>query len=115
MQINALPENYIKDDHLSDQDRILSLYSPFFDIVIELAREFNVPLRTPFIASAGYPDIFPNSHLKKCRKQIALRFAFGHPFSAIKLLKCCHIPEMERKVNQMDEPGIQHPGLLIDY
>ncbi len=114
-QVIALTKNNIKLDHLSDQDGILSIYSPFFYIIIDLAKEFNVPLRTPFIASAKYPDIFPNSHLNKRGRQIALKFAFRNPFNAINLLKYCHVPEMERKVNRMDELGIPHPDLLIDY
>jgi predicted glycoside hydrolase/deacetylase ChbG (UPF0249 family) len=114
-QVIALTKNNIKLDHLSDQDGILSLYSPFFDIIVDLAKEFNVPIRTPFIASAKYPDIFPNSHLNKRGRQIARKFAFSNPFSAINLLKYCHVPEMERKVNRLDELGIPHPDLLIDY
>ncbi len=114
-QIIALTNKNIKLDHLSDQDGILSLYSPFFDVIVELAKEFNVPVRTPYIASARYPDLFPNSHLNKRGRQIALRFAFSNPFTAITLLKYCHVPEMERKVNRMDELGLLHPDLLIDY
>jgi predicted glycoside hydrolase/deacetylase ChbG (UPF0249 family) len=113
-QVIALTGNNIKLDHLSDQDGILSLYSPFFDIIIDLAKEFNVPLRTPYIASAKYPDLFPNSHLNQRGRQIALGFALNNPFRAIELLKYCHVTEMERKVNRLDELGILHPDLLID-
>ncbi len=114
-QILALTTNNIKLDHLSDQHGILSLYSPFFDIIVELAKEYNVPVRTPFIATEKYPDLFPDSHLKKRGKQIAIRFAFNNPFKAIGLLKYSQEPEMERKVQKMDELGIQHPDLLIEY
>ncbi len=59
--------------------------------------------------------MFPNSHLNKRGRQIALGFAFKNPFRAVELLKYCHVPEMERKVKRMDELGILHPDLLIDY
>ena len=114
-QILALTTNNIKLDHLSDQNGILSLYSPFFDIIIELAKEYNLPVRTPFIASKKYPDLFSNSHLKKRGKQIALRFAFNNPFKAIRFLKYSQVTEMEKKVQKMDDLGIFHPDLLIEY
>jgi len=114
-QIIALTRANITLDHLSDQDGILSLYGPFFSILVDLAKEFNVPLRTPYIASVKYPDLFPNSHLNQRGRQIALGFALNNPFRAFELLKYCHVTEMERKVNRLDELGILHPDLLIDY
>lgn len=114
-QILALTKYNIKLDHLSDQYGILSLYSPFFDIMVELAKEYHIPLRTPFIASKKYPDLFPNSCLNKQGKQIALKFVSIHPFKAIGLLNYCNVNEMERKVQKMDESGIPHPDLLIEY
>ncbi len=57
-QIQALQRNNIKIDHLTDQCGILSLFSPFYDVVMELAQEFNVPLRSPLIASVKYPGLF---------------------------------------------------------
>ena len=113
-QIIALTGNNINLDHLSDQDGILSLYGPFFDILTDLAKELNVPLRTPFIASVKYPELFPDSQLNRHGRQIALRFAMNNPLRAIKLVKYCHVPEMDRKVSRMDELGILHPDLLID-
>ena len=114
-QIIALTRANITLDHLSDQDGILSLYGPFFSILVDLAKEFNVPLRTPYIASVKYPDLFPNSHLNQRGRQIALGFALNNPFRAFELLKYCHVTEMERKVNRLDDLGILHPDLLIDY
>jgi len=49
-QILALQSIDIRIDHLSDQNGILSFYTPFFDVVTELALEFNVPVRTPEIS-----------------------------------------------------------------
>jgi predicted glycoside hydrolase/deacetylase ChbG (UPF0249 family) len=114
-QILALLKYHIKLDHLSDQDGILSLYTPFFDIIVELAKEFNVPVRSPFIASRKYPDLFPDSYLNKHGKQIAKRFASHSPFKALGLLKYCKVHEMGKKVSNMDELGILHPDLLIEY
>lgn len=83
--------------------------------MVELAKEFSVPVRTPLIASVRYPDIFPNSQMSKHGHKIAFRFALTHPFKAIGLLKYSRIYEMEKKAQKLDELGISHPDLLIDY
>jgi predicted glycoside hydrolase/deacetylase ChbG (UPF0249 family) len=114
-QILALINDNITLDHLSDQYGILSLYRPFFDVMVKLAKEFNVPVRTPIVSSVKYPDLFPNSNLNRHGRQIALKFAFNNPLKAIRLFKYSKALEMERKVQKMDELGILHPDLLIDY
>jgi len=114
-QILALAKYDIRIDHLSYQFGILSLYTPFFEIVTELAGEFGVPVRSPLPVSVKYPETFPNSHMNKRGHQIALRFALTHPFKAIGLLKYIRNREMERKAEILDELGILYPDLLIDY
>jgi chitin disaccharide deacetylase len=114
-QILILKKYDIRPDHLSDQNGILSLYNPFFDILIELAEEFDLALRTPVIASVKYPEIFHNSKMKKHGRQIAFRFALSHPFKAISLLKYSRIHEMEKKVQNLNEHKILHPDLFIEY
>ncbi len=113
-QIIALAKYDIRLDHLSDHYGILSLYSPFFDIIIELAKEFNVPVRSPVIASIKYPDVFSNSAMKKRGRQIALRLVLTAHFKAGSLLKYRRIYEMEKKVQKLNELGILHPDLLIE-
>jgi predicted glycoside hydrolase/deacetylase ChbG (UPF0249 family) len=113
-QILALVKNDIKPDHLSDQYGILSLYSPFFDIVIEFAKEFNVPIRSPAIASVKYRDLFPNSQINKRGRQIAFKFAVAAPFKAISFLKYARRHEMDKKIQKLDKLGILHPDLLVD-
>ena len=114
-QILAVAKYDIKIDHLSYQFGILSIYTPFFEIVTELAREFSVPVRTPLLASVKFPETFPNSHMNKRGYQIAFRFAITHPFKAIGLLKYSRNREMERKAEKLDDLGILHPDYLIDY
>jgi predicted glycoside hydrolase/deacetylase ChbG (UPF0249 family) len=113
-QILTLIKNDIKLDHLSDQYGILSLYSPFFDIVIEFAKEFNVPIRSPAIASVKYRDLFPNSQINKRGRQLAFKFAVAAPFKAISFLKYTRLQEMNKKIKKLDDLGILHPDLLVD-
>jgi predicted glycoside hydrolase/deacetylase ChbG (UPF0249 family) len=114
-QIIALTKHDIRIDHLSDHNGILSLYNPFFDIITELAKEFNVPVRTPVIAGVKYRDMFPDSRIRKHGFRIASRLALSHPFKALNLLKYSGINEMEKKANKLDELKILHPDLLIEY
>jgi predicted glycoside hydrolase/deacetylase ChbG (UPF0249 family) len=114
-QILELAKNDIKLDHLSDQDGILSLYSPFYNIAMELAKEFNVPVRSPFIAGIKYPDIFPNSQMYKYGRKLVSSFVCRNPFKALGLLKYARKNEMEKKIQKLDELQIRHPDLLIEY
>lgn len=113
-QIVALEKFNIRLDHLSDQNGILSLYSPFFNVILELGNEFKVPVRSIYISSVKYPKLFPNSLLKKQGKKIAFRFGLKDPFKAIKFLKYGKAAEMDAKVQKMDNIGISHPDLLIE-
>ena len=112
-QILALEKNDIMLDFLSDHHGILSFYSSFFDIVIELAKEFDVAVRSPVIAGVKYPGVFSNSKMKKRGRQTARRLIFTAPFKAISLFKYFRIHEMEKKIKKLDELGILHPDLLI--
>jgi predicted glycoside hydrolase/deacetylase ChbG (UPF0249 family) len=113
-QVLALVKNDIRIDHLSDQCGLLSFYSPFFNIVLELAKEFNICVRTPEIASVKYPRLFPNSKMHARGIQIALRSALGDPFKVMSLVQYSGKDEMERKVQRMNDQGIMHPDLLIE-
>ena len=113
-QILALEKYDIRIDHLSNQCGILSLYDPFFDIIIELAREFEVPIRSPMVASVKYPEVFFNSHMKKRMRRMAFQLALKAPFKAINLMKYCRIHEMEKKIQKLDKQKIIHPDIVID-
>lgn len=112
-QITELTKYNIKLDHLSDQYGILSLYSPFFEVMTELAKEFNAPVRAPISASTKHPNIFKGTRVNKFRRQIVSRFAFSHPFKALRLLKYTRIHEMEKKAKKLNDLGVPHPDLLI--
>jgi len=112
-QILALTQYDIPVDHLSDQFGILWLYSPFFDVVVELAKEFDVPVRCPVLAFSKYRDAFSNPAMKKRGRQLVGGLLPRNPFQAIRLWKFTTLGEMERKARLLDEQGIPHPGILI--
>jgi predicted glycoside hydrolase/deacetylase ChbG (UPF0249 family) len=114
-QVTALTNIGIKVDHLSDQNGILTFYGPFFDILLELAVEFNVPVRSPEIASIKYPALFPNSRMNKYGRHLARQFAVNEPLKAMSLLKYSRLQEIAKKIQKLDLYGIPHPDLLIEY
>ncbi len=114
-QILALGKYNIRIDHLSDQNAVLSFYGPFFEVLTHLAGEFHVPVRTPIIASLKYTDLFPHSEMNKHGHKIAFKLALNHPFRSIELLKYTRTSQIDKKVQILDNLGILHPDLLIDY
>ncbi len=114
-QVLALKNRNIKIDHLSDQNGILSFYTPFFEVVTALALEFSTPVRTPAIAGMIYPDLFPNSRMREYGRQKATKLAFHEPLKAASLLKYTHMQEIEKKIQKLDKLSVTHPDLLIEY
>jgi len=113
-QILVFEEYDIKIDNLSDQNGVISIYNPFFEIMVELAEEFDLAFRSPILASRRYPKIFSNSKMIKRARQIVFNFAFRSPFKALKLIKYFNTAEMERKSEMLDIKGITHTDLFIE-
>ena len=113
-QVLVFKKYGIKIDNLSDQNGVLSVYRPFFDIVTELAEEFNLPIRSPIIAGIKFPELFSNSNMAKRGRQLALKLATTAPLKALRLKKYFRIEEMERKAQKLDELGILHPDLFVE-
>jgi predicted glycoside hydrolase/deacetylase ChbG (UPF0249 family) len=114
-QINVLTENGISADHLSDHNGIITLYGPFFDVMLELAAEFKVPVRSPLIAGRKYPELFPDSKMIRHGRSIAARFAISSPLKALKIKKYTRVKEITKKVLTLDKSSIPHPDLMIEY
>jgi hypothetical protein len=102
-------------DHLSNQHGIISAYKPFFKIIIELAIKYNLPVRSPEIASTKYPHVFPNSSMYKEGYKIFRSFAIAHPLKALACSKDFNIGSFTNKTLKLDIAQVTHPDLLIDY
>lgn len=113
-QIIVLQDHNVKIDHLSDQNGILSFYTPFFEVLIELADEFNIPLRSPMFAGVKYPKVFTNKEMKKRFRKLAWKCARTAPFKAIHLIQYSKVDVMEEKLRVLDENGIVHPDFLVE-
>jgi predicted glycoside hydrolase/deacetylase ChbG (UPF0249 family) len=114
-QVQVLLDNGIQPDHLSDHCGILTLCSPFFNILIDLAREFNLPVRSPVIASLKYPGVFTHAKTKKEGITVFGSFLLSNPIRAISCLSDFQFMQYDKKARKLDSSGIVHPDLLIDY
>jgi predicted glycoside hydrolase/deacetylase ChbG (UPF0249 family) len=114
-QARALEELGIRIDHLSDHNGVLSLYPPFFEVFCRLAGELGVPVRTPLTASVAYPRLFPDAGTVRKGKEIARHVAARNLFGALGLLPYANLASLEDRAAQLDELGIPHPDILIDY
>lgn len=114
-QIMVLLNNGIKVSYLSDQYGVLTFYGPFYDVLLNLAVEFNLPVRSPVLAGVKYPDEFPHSQMNVFGRQTFTRLALKDPLIAAGLLKYARSHETEKKLVKLDRLGIMHPDFLIEY
>ena len=114
-QIETLKRRGIRVDHLSNQHGLLSLYSPFFEVVLELAQEYDLPVRSCIAASVVLPDVFPRAGTRKKGLSIATSLALRHPVRALTMVKYSRPKEMWNNEKRMEALGIRHPDLTLDY
>jgi len=114
-QVQILADSGIRVNHLSDQYGILSLYPPCFDIMIQLAKDYNLPIRSPVIASLQYPSLFPHSLMRQEGYKIFKSVLVTHPGSLLSLAADFELNKPASRAAKLDKSGIKHPDLLIDY
>jgi predicted glycoside hydrolase/deacetylase ChbG (UPF0249 family) len=113
-QITAFLQTGVPMDHLSYQHHILALYSPFFDLVIELAMEYQVPLRNPMSISVA-DERFADAGTRAVGTQLARKMAFRCPFAASRMMKYTEEEEVARNCQKLTDRGIDFPDHTIDY
>lgn len=113
-QVEALLGGGIPVDHLTNQHGVLSLYPVFFDVVVDLAREYDLPVRSPVAASLKYSHVFRGAATRRRGLKIAAGFFLRHPIMALNLLPCAGLRSMEGLSQKLDAGPIPHPDLLID-
>ena len=74
-----------------------------------------MPARCPIAVSIKYPEIFPKAQTRKRGFDLIKRLALRKPFKAFSLSKYGSIKEMENNVKKLENRGIQHPNVFIDY
>jgi predicted glycoside hydrolase/deacetylase ChbG (UPF0249 family) len=112
-QIEALQKLGISVDHLASQHNIAQVYGPFFDIVLDLAAEYDIPVRSPVPASLADPQFAPSMTQRRAMS-LAASAVTADPFSVLRFGDFTTLEEMQRNRLRLDERDIRHPDLLID-
>jgi len=82
---------------------------------LRIAKERGVPVRSPLTASMKYPRLFPDAGAVKKGKALAAQVAGRSLVAAMGLLPYATLGSMEKRVARLDDLGIPHPAILIDY
>ena len=114
-QIEEFLKSGIRLDHMSYQYNILALYAPFFEVVMQLAKAYGVPLRNPIAHSMLDKTIMKKPGTQVVGRKLARNFVLRHPFKAIGIAQQFNARLMRRHLQQLKERGIKHPDHLIDY
>jgi predicted glycoside hydrolase/deacetylase ChbG (UPF0249 family) len=110
-QLSRFESTGINIDHLSSQHNFLHLYTPFFEVLSDIAREKNLPLRSTVPLSQS--NIEYAAAMTTVRgKELAGRLAVKSPFRSMKFRKYGTLSEMQK--NQASMSDIDHPDYLID-
>lgn len=113
-QVQVLADNGIRIDHLSNQHGILTAYPAFFEVVVDLAKEYNCPVRSPEIASMKYPRVFSHSVMYNEGYKIFRSFAITHPLKALAYYHEFNNNDFNNIIAKLDNSQITHPDLFID-
>lgn len=112
-QIEILEKYNISPEHLTNQHGILSLYPPFFSVVVKLAKKYNLPVRSPITTSTDFSSFYPDSETRKFATKLFLNHIKKYPLTvphlAKNILKKRKFPEILKKNN------IKTPDIFIDY
>jgi len=118
-ELNAQVELFISTgipvDHLDSHHHIVALFTPFFQIVRELAIKYNLPVRNPVPISI-YNSIKLN--VQGGGKSASLRklilFGIAHPFKSIPLMSKIGPEAFIEQERIMKTTGIKSPDWFID-
>jgi len=98
---------------LSSHHHILNVYSPYFMIVLKLAGEYDLPVRSTMPVSVAF-NSYSYAETRKWGKRLAVQAISHDIFGCWYLKKYCTVEEMQKNQKQMDAEGIKHTDYLVD-
>lgn len=101
-------------DHLDYHFGTLSIYSPFYDLVIEMAKELSLPVRNPIPISLQKMIESEVTPAKKKAVRMFLKFVLHHPIKAAALSKYFRPAEFERNYHKVIDGSLACPDYCID-
>lgn len=111
-QIMAVQSLGILVHHFSSQHNILSLYAPFFDVVLKLAQKYDAGLRAVTPISLIDRKNYGYCGALKLGKSIAKKYFFKHPFHALRNWSNISPGGRKRSAQKVEDMGIAHPDHL---
>jgi len=113
-QIEVFKSMDIQLDHLSYQHNLLAIFPQFFDLVIKLAKEYNVPVRNPLPYSVETDIPFYKSGSKKKSILLGVGYFFRNPIKLFRFLLRYGEKGIWQNYQKASETDIAFPNHLID-
>lgn len=112
-QIEAIFAADVVPDHLSSHHNILAIYPPFQDIMIRLAQEYRLPVRTPKAISQTHSRRYGYAKTRQRATRNIVGLLWRRPHRAIRLLPGTYLRLMRSK-RLLRELGVSSPDHMID-
>jgi len=112
-QIKVFKNLNIPIDNLSSQHNILNIYSPFFKIMVHLAQQNNIPVRSALPTSLFVKNL-KRTEVKKRALKMATHLITNNPIAAYYLYKHGNPNVMIKNQKYMFDKKIIHPDFLVD-
>lgn len=113
-QADLLLEHGIPISHLDYHNHMVVLYAPFYEVVRELAKELNVPVRHPVPESVYGRVKLPGGGGTGDVIWKMVSFGIRHPIMAAKLLPHMTPASMKAQAKLLRDDGIPSPDSFLD-
>ncbi len=111
-QIDALARAGVEIDHLTSQHNLLHLYTPFFEIVVRLAQEYKLPVRSPVPLSVLDPEFADAPIRGNGMRQVGAAMEI-HGLKVLNLLPYASIDAMRSNRSRLEAANIPHPDTTV--
>jgi hypothetical protein len=113
-QAELLLSTGVKFDHIDYHQAIVSMYTPFYPLVIELAKKYNVPVRNPVpISIYGHIKLEGGGGSASAMREM-IKFGMRHPILAMKLMPKMSPAAFKGLMKELQDKGIQTPDWFVD-
>ena len=100
--------------HLDYHHNIMALYTPFFELVIDLAREYNLPVRNPVPASLYGVVKLENGGGSSAAMGKMISMGIRRPITAFRLMQDINPKAFQGNYHELLQAGIPTPHWFID-
>lgn len=112
-QAELLTSLGVRFSHIDYHQHIVVLYTPLYRHVLDLARQYDVPLRQPVPASLVGSMKFP-SKVKAAVVRQMLSFGIRHPVLGARLMRHMSPAAVRRQGELLRSAGLRAPDFFID-